>query len=303
MIYLAIDTCVWFDLLKTDFLDPNNHFDELLFWIDKEEICCITTENLLREWERNNSKKKAEITKSFKSKEREIGTIMSGKHPLTNANLADKMEEVLNRRIDRLEKLFNTVIKLAPESNDIYLDAAKRNLNCLAPNHIKDSFRDTVNILTIKKYVIDNNLEGCIFTTINHSDYSETSDKKIIHNQLQNDLDLAKMEYCFFDNSPDNFSGRLFRELLRPNLPSFKDFLISTKKKEEGKKVKSKKIERLEISNITDPDFVANTLQIDRIVLLEKRTELDEKILEILFEKNPRYEQYFFKKLIENGLV
>lgn len=303
MIYLAIDTCVWFDLLKTDFLEPNNHFDELLFWIDKGEIGCITTENLLREWDRNNSKKKSEIIKSFKSKEREIGTIMSGRHSLTNGNLLDKMEEILDKRIDRLEKLFTTNISVAPETNDIYIDAAKRNFNCIAPNHIKDSFRDTVNILTIKQYALDNELEGCIFTTINHSDYSDPLDRKIIHNQLQNDLDQAKMEYCYFDNSPDNFSGRLFRELLRPSLPSFNDFLINTKKKEEEKKLKSKKIERLEISNITDPDFVENTLQIDRIVLLEKRSKLDDKILEILFEMNPRYEQYFFKKLIENGLV
>jgi len=303
MIYIAIDTCVWLELLKTDFHEPNNHFDELLFWIEKGFVKCIATNNLISEWKRHKISKKHEILNVFKAKDREIGNLMSAEHSLRSSYSHDKVEESLNKRIERMEKLFTSHILIATESNDIFMEAAKRNLDCVAPNHKKDSFRDTVNILAIKKYVIDNGIEDCIFTTINYTDYSDPDNRKNLHNQLQSDFDDAKMEYCFFDNSPGNFSGKLFREFLRDKLPPYQDFLDDLKRKEEQRKLREQKVERIESSNITDPDFVANTLQIDRIIMQEKRTELDEIILEFLFKKNSRYEQYFFKKLIENGLV
>jgi len=54
MIYLAVDTCVWLELLKVDFAHENNFFDELLFWIENGHIKCVTTQNLIREWDRKN---------------------------------------------------------------------------------------------------------------------------------------------------------------------------------------------------------------------------------------------------------
>lgn len=304
MIYLAIDTCVWLELLKTDFNQDNNHFNELLFWIEGEQIKFVTTENMLNEWNRNKISKKLEITLAFKERDRASSSLFSAPHPFDTIYKADKVEAALNKRIDRVDLLFSSGAVIAKESDQIYLEAANRSLKCIAPNHSKDSFRDTVNLLALKKHVIDNAYPQCLFSTINYKDFSENGSKKYdLHNQLIAEFKTANLEYCYFDNSKDNFSGKLFNVYLRPNLPSFSDHLKAERKKEEDKKLKEAKIEHEKLMESTDPEFVSNTEQIDRIVLSGKRTSLDEEILKLLFAKHPSYEKYFFRKLTENGVV
>lgn len=303
MIYIAVDTCVWLELLKTDFVQESM-FDELLYYIESKSICCITTENLIREWHRNKEQKKKTVYAAFKERESLIGNLMSAQHNLREMYDADNVNTAIEKRILRLDHMFSNFAKVAKETDDIYLEAAKRNLDCIAPNHGQDSFRDTINILTLKEYVRENNIESCIFTTINHKDYSVNQSKKFdLHTQLLRDFEKWKLEYVFFDNDANNFSGRLFGGILRPKLPSFVEHLQKQKEDDERKKLSQRKVEQVHTVHVTDDEFIDNIANIDRIVESGKQTSADKFLLDYLFKKYPNYEKYFFKKLVENGLV
>jgi hypothetical protein len=56
MIYLTLDTCVWLAFLKTDYLNNDNPFDEIYFYIENKHIIHILPENILAEWNRNKTK-------------------------------------------------------------------------------------------------------------------------------------------------------------------------------------------------------------------------------------------------------
>lgn len=303
MIYIAVDTCVWLELLKTDFYQESM-FDELLFYIESKNICCITTENLVREWHRNKEQKKKTVYTAFKERDSLIGNLMSAQHNLREMYDPDNVNAAIEKRILRLDHMFSNFAIVAKESDAIYLEAAKRNLDCIAPNHAQDSFRDTINILTLKEYVRENNIESCIFTTINHKDYSENQSKKFdLHTQLITDFEKWKLEYVFFDNDAKNFSGRLFGGILRPKLPSFVEHLQKQKEEDERKKLSQRKVEQVHTVHVTDDEFIDNIANIDRIVESGKQTSADKFLLDYLFKKHPNYEKYFFKKLVENGLV
>lgn len=302
MIYLALDTCAWLELLKTDFNKEDNHFDELLYWIENGDITCVTTENLLKEWNRHKVSKKEGIIDAFTSVAKLHAGLMSGTHAMDKIYTTDLVEKALSMRIDRLDLLFSSKAEIAKESDAIYLEAAKRNLDFIAPNHIQDSFRDTVNILTLKHYIIQKGYEKCIFTTINHKDFSDSINKENVHNQLSRDFIDGKLEYIYFTNSHENFAGRLFGPL-RSILPKLSEHLKKQKAKEEEKKLLEKKEERELRGEASEPEYLEDTMQIDRIVQSGKRTKLDEVILKTLFDKNPIYQSYFTKKMAEYGLV
>lgn len=303
MIYLAIDTCVWLELLKVDFNQEDNLFDEILYWIENDMITLITTDNLVAEWNRHKQTKKQQVLEPFKSANSSLTNLMSAAHPMKAIYAPSKVEDVLNQRIDRVTMILSQKADIALANDAIYIESAKRNLQCLAPNHDKDSFRDTVNILSLKYYLKHKNFKKCIFTTINYKDYSERSSREEIHNQLKKDFEDVDMEYVYFNNSHDNFAGRLFNNLLRPYLPKFQDFLRSKYARIEKEKLEVKKLERERLKDLLDPDFLQHTFEIDRILQKEKRTDLDENTLQFLFNKNPKYEYYFLRKLTENGLV
>ncbi len=303
MIYLAVDTCVWLELLIVDFAHENNYFDEFLFWIENGYVKCITTENMIREWNRNKISKRQKITTDFKEKQKEISTILSATDKLDSVYQPNRVEEAIDKRIARIDLLFSTAAIIAKESDEIYADAAKRNVACLAPNHNKDSFRDTLNVLTLKKHVLDNDYPRCIFTSINHSDFCEPGDKYKLHNQLAQEFKDGNLEYVYFDNARKTFSGKLFGVELRPFLPSFSDYLKQEKQKEEKRILLERKIEQHKKLDLVDDEFITNTQYIDRIVLSTKRTKLEENMLEFLFDQHPRYRTYFLKKLSEHGLV
>jgi hypothetical protein len=303
MIYIALDTCVWLELLKTDFNKEDNHFEELLYWIENDYITCIVTENLLNEWNRHKVTKKSEIIHAFTLLGREFSELLSATHEMDSIYPPDKIKLALESRIERLDLLFSSKVEVANESASIYLEASKRCLDCIAPNHQKDSFRDTVNILTLKNYVIEKGYQKCIFTTINYKDFSADGRKYDLHNQLTKDFEVGNLEYVYFDITRSNFAGKLFNLNLRPLLPKFTEYLKVQKAKFEERKILEKKIERELLGEPLEPEYLDDTMQIDRIINSGKRTELDEQILKILFNKNPIYMNYFTKKLAENGLV
>ena len=139
MIYITLDTCVWLELLKADWTTKTNLLEEMIFLIEKKHITCITTKNLNREWNRNKGKKKKEILNDFKKMHTDsIAAFKS--HPLLSEIYDEtKIEEETDRRIERLDQLFETLAEEAPETEEILLEAARKNLGCQPPNHGRET--------------------------------------------------------------------------------------------------------------------------------------------------------------------
>lgn len=304
MIYLAIDTCVWLELLRTDFHQENNHFNELIFWIEHNYLKIITSENLNSEWNRNKVSKRGQIVTDFTASERQLANVLSDKNIFDGYYHPDKVNEHLNMRISKIDNVLNSLSEIVYHTDSVMVEASNRVLARRPPSHIKDSYSDTINILALKDHIAANGYEKCYFTSINSKDYSAANSKYDLHDGLKADFTAWRMEYVYFDNSKANFSGRLFRNVLRPNLPSFEDHLKEIKKKEEHRKVMDKKIEHAKSREITDPNYLEYIMKIDDIIAPgHKRTALDDCILNFLFDNNEIYKQYFLRKLAENGMV
>lgn len=302
MLYVALDTCVWLALLKVDTNQPHNPFDELMHWFQTGELKCITTRNLINEWERNKELKKQQILNEIRSAatNNPLATLV----PLNTIYTPDTVDEKLTKRISRIDALLNGSAEIAEESDEIYVRAAKSNLACLAPNHTKDSFKDTVNYMTLAAYVVSKDYPICYFSTINYTDYSESAQKREnLHPQLATHFLQGKLDYQYFDDLKQTFGGRLFNAVLRRILPDYSKFLFDLRKKEQMEKVAEAEQEKVRMMDTDDPDFLPNTLHLDRIAAKKEPNDLDKIILQHLLEKHPGYKKYFFKKLSENVLV
>ncbi|HEY4322836.1 MAG TPA: hypothetical protein VGN20_02590 [Mucilaginibacter sp.] len=303
MVYIALDTCVWLELLKADTNQANNPFDELLFWIENSYITCITTRNLIAEWNRHKVSKKNTVLDALNSLGKQTNNIFSTVTPLDTLYTSDEVEKKLSTRIDRLDLLFNTIAEVAEESDDIFIKAAKRNLAYLAPNHTADSFRDTVNYMTLINYLIDKGYDGCYFSTINYTDFSNsTTEKYVLHNQLNLDFSRANLEYHFFENAKGNLGGKLFGDL-RKDLPEYVQYLREQKQKEQKQKILEAEQERENLMDVSDPNFLSYSQQLDKIATKKDPDDLDKVILDFLFNRHPAYKNYFFRRLTENGVV
>lgn len=297
MTYIAIDTCVWLELLKTEFNHENNQFDELLFWIENNHITLLTTENLIDEWNRHKISKKDKVISAFKIKQSELNSLMSAPNPMNEFYKPERVRQKLEERIVRIDAILGLKAEKAMHTDAIFIEASKRNLACIAPNHKKDSFRDTVNILTLKEYIKQQGYQNCIFTTINYTDYGDKDPYKV-HPGLKSDFGLWSIEYVYFDDKTDSFSGKLFKVHLKPHLPSYEDFIKEQKRNEKASRTALKKIESEAVADNGDPNYLDYIMQIDAIIAKNgKINKLDENNLEFLFAENQVYQDYFYKKL------
>lgn len=304
MVYITLDTCVWLELLKVEIHTEDNLFDEILFWIEQRFITCITTPNLLREWDRNKVSKKEGILHDLKEADKHFGNPLKANPLMNSLYQPDNIEDILNKRIERLDRIFRTIAVEAEGEENIFPEAIKRNLACIAPNHTQDSFRDTVNILTLINFIQQKGFNPCYFSTINYRDFSAAkSEKHKLHHQLQEEFSSAKLEYIYFENEPPNYAGRLLHALRTHNLPPLSEHLKEKIKKEEEKKLSEKKEEERELMKITDPEFLENLPYIDTILNRKNPSKFDEEILDKLFNKHPGYREYFMKNLGKNGLA
>lgn len=116
MIYLAIDTCVWLELLKADFNQEDNPFDELLYWIENDMVTLISTENLVAEWNRHKASKKHQVLDAFKAADSSLSSLMIAAHPMKSFDAPDKVQHVLSQRIDRINMLLSHKAHVATET-------------------------------------------------------------------------------------------------------------------------------------------------------------------------------------------
>lgn len=287
--YVALDNCVWLELLKARFTGPNNVFDELMYWIEKNEIKCITTDNLIREWDRN--------------KEQQIGTILGGEKRIAslfkiNEDVAtstdtDRLLTILEGRVQRVDTVLKTQSEIAPETDEIILQAWKRNYKLLAPNHKKDSFRDTMNILCLLDYCKKNGY-SCLFAT-KDGDYYD-SDPHKLHPNLAPNFKEAGMEYVFFDS--DLKRNKLLNHYLRPRHSDYNSYLAEMRKKDVAEQKQN-----IIAVEVPDDEYLDSLHYIDDILSKKKPSRPDMKIIEMLINSHESYKQYFLRKVGDNGLV
>jgi len=302
-LYLTHDTCVWLELLKADIHCEDNLFEEILFWIEQGHIACVTTPNLIREWDRHKISKKEEILLGLKRMDEHFAAPFKANTGLNSVYQPDRIEDILIKRIERLDRMFKTIAINADQEDAIIAEAVKRNLDCIAPNTTKDSFRDTVNILHLTNFIQRMGYNPCYFCTINYKDFSAKDDKHTMHHQLAPDFSSANLEYIYFDSDPKNYAGRFINILRGYNLPSFSDYLKEKQRKEEERLLSEKKAQEKELRNITDPEFLENLSLLDIILRKPAPNKTDEKILEMLFEQHPGYREYFMKNLGKDGMA
>lgn len=301
MDYIVIDTCVWLELIRVDTHDKYNRFDELMYWITSGSLKVITCPNLNEEWLRHREKKKNAVTELIK--EMRSKDVFSGKSELDEIYTKENVEVVIDQRIAQVDQLLQFNAEIANESDELYLKACKRTLLCMAPNHKKDSYRDTVNYMAVAAHVKFKGYGYCYFTTINKSDFSDPSEPAKIHDQLRPEFEDAGLEYHYFDNEKKRMGGKLFNDTLRKKMPSFKAYLTEKEKVIERKRevdIEADKILRL---GETEPDFLNYSQRIDEIMIKAEPDEVDKAILDFLFKRHPAYEKYFLRKVTENGLV
>ncbi len=304
MLNITIDTCVWLKLLSIDFKNEDNYFEEICFWIENNHIKHIVPTNIIDEWNRHKIAYQNDIVVYFKKLELE--SINPYKH---NAEIASTynsaaIESNVQKRIERIDVIFSIHSEKAPYDDNILIEAGKRNLNKSAPNHSKDSFRDTVNVISLIHYIKSKGYDNSIFTSINYKDFSVDSNKKYeLHSHLKNDFASVNLDYIFFDEK-ENFGNLLFNQLRNKyGLISFQTYLKDKKDKEEAQKLLAQKsIDTTQIAT-PDADYLENIKHIDMVLSKKVPTSFELEMIKSLIGRHTSYKQYFLNNLGNNGMV
>jgi len=288
-IYLTLDTNIWLELLKEP---PNNInlFDELVYWVEEGHIKHLLPENIRDEWTRNKEHKIKEAVKDlkkiFNSPLETFKTIFKS----SNITETEHYETFVRAKMDRIENIFQRYSEIIPNSNAILITAADRSLKCLAPNHFKDSFRDTVNIFSLISCVATNNFKPAYFVTLNYKDFSDPQNKDILHTHLKGDFSKIDLTYIY--------GIEKLWATLKNQFPNYQERINAYNKKIENKKNQQEKAVRQqkETKNL-DKDYLENIKHIDIILAKNQPTELEQEILRILLNRHDSYKEYFYKKL------
>jgi len=290
MIHISLDTDVWLQLLAQP-LEKGNKFDELLYWIRNNHVKVLISGNILDEWDRNKANKvkdiKAEFTKYYKVNDGLVGSNSAFKSYIE----PDKYEDEAQKRIDRLDDIFRNHSIIIPVTDTILIQASKRNLNCEAPNHSQDSFRDTVNILSVIDYLQKKqNIQTCYFSTLNYKDFSASKSEKVkLHEQLEVEFNKVGLEYVYDYE-------RLWGIYLKQGLPDYVDYL---KKNEKENIRKEEKEKESQLINIEDhpPSYLSNINIIDIIIEESKPSNAQVNFVLSLMNEDEAYYKYVFKKV------
>jgi hypothetical protein len=298
MIYITLDTDVWLKLLhdvnqNTDEIGP---FDELMFWLEQGHLKLVLPQNIKTEWERNKESTiqaaKRELKKNFQS-----GRELFKNHSaLSSFYDPDQYENFVRGRVQRIDKLFASC-EIAHTTDEVMIKAGKRSLERLAPNHTDDSFRDSVNVISLMDHLINKGYQKCFFASDNYKDFSEPNGSEaILHNQLAADFKEANLEYVY--------TGRaLIYRKLKAQLPSYSDFLIEERRKaEQAELQEQRQSEEIKNENAGN-EFLENTFYIDRILAKKNPSVFDQQILDNLIATHPSYQSYILKKIGDGGLV
>lgn len=261
----------------------------------------ITTENMIREWDRNKQSKASIISSEIRAFANNSITAFKGTLDIVSAYNPDLIEPTVEKRINKVDLLLKVHSEIAKENEIIYLEAARRNLECLAPNHSKDSFRDTVNVLTLISHLKEKKYESCIFSTINYKDFSDGNKKHDLHTQLAPSFKEANLQYIYCDEKP--FAEKLISVLRNSGLPNFEQYYNSIQIAEENKRLNDKKAQNTLPIDFPDTDYIENIQHIDMILNRKNPTAVELQLLSMLTNRHESYKQYFLRNVGKNDLV
>ncbi|WP_432410727.1 PIN domain-containing protein [Rasiella sp. SM2506] len=302
MIYITLDTCVWLGLIKIDLHKDNSVFEEICYWIENKHLTHITPENIIREWDRHKLKNASNLKNTSKSYYSSIQKQFQGNTSNDSTFISTDLDSLIDERINRVEKILKYFSEQAKENQNIYKEATKKILNCIAPNHSKESFRDTVIILTLTHYLTSKGYTNNFFSTINYTDFSESkSQKHELHHQLSDDFKNANLQYVYCDESP--FASKLLGISLRPILPNFQNYLKEKKREEDAKVLADKKDMVTTPVTSPDADYLENIKHLDLILAKKTPTSWEQDMVKSLIGRHDSYKQYFFNNIGNNGLV
>jgi hypothetical protein len=298
MIYVTLDTDAWLKLVhdvNQESLDDIGPFDELLFWLEQGHLTLILPQNLRNEWERHKERNiqaaKREIGRSFQT-----GKELLKSHPaLATFYQPDRYEDFVRKRVARIDKVFSTA-ELAPTTDAVILAAAKRSINQQAPNHKQDSFRDTINIVSLMDHIKSKGYGPCYFSSDNTKDFSDTEAKEKLHPDLIANFRESNLEYVYTART-------LIYGKLKKQLPAYADYLQEERRKEEEDKLKLQQQELETSKENLSVEFLENASFIDRVLAKKTMTSFEKKMLKELIDSHPSYMSYFLKKVGNGNLV
>lgn len=302
MTYITLDTCVWLGLIKIDLHNEDNVFEEICYWIENKHLTHIAPENIIREWDRHKLKNASNLKKVSKSYYSSIQKQFKGNTSNDSTFISTDLDSLIDERINRVDKILKYFSEQAKENQNIYNEAVNRALNCIAPNYSKESFRDTVIILTLTHYLASKGYTNNFFSTINYTDFSESQYKKHeLHHQLIDDFKNANLKYVYCDEDP--FASKLLGVSLRPILPNFQDYLKEKKREEDAKVLATKKDMTTTTITSPDADYLENIKHLDLILAKKTPTAWEQDMVKSLIGRHDSYKQYFFNNIGNNGLV
>ena len=260
--------------------------------------------NIIDEWNRHKLDYQNDIIAYFKKAETDNINFFKNNKELSSTYQPDIIGINVQRRIERIDLLFNAHSEKAPIDDSILKDAADRNLKTLAPNHKKDSFRDTVNILSLIAHLKSKGYTNSIFTTLNYKDFSMDSGKRyILHDHLTGDFAAVNLAYIYFDER-ENFGARLLNELRKDtSLPNFQDYLKVKKAEAEVQALSVKKNVTIPIVENPDKDYLENIKYIDVVLAKKAPTAFDQDLIKSLINRHDSYRQYFLRNVGNNDMV
>ncbi len=311
MLHITLDTCVWLGLLTVDFNNEDNYFEEICFLIENKYVIHIAPSNIIEEWNRNKSDNKENAVKELKDKHRDLLNFLKNDSTISAIYQPDKIKEVIQKRIERIDLILNAFSERAILNEDILIEAGNRNLAKFPPNHIKDGYKDTVNMLSLINHIKTKEYDNCLFTTID-GDFGITAKEKYnLHNLLVKEFKDSNLHYIYFGNKKNitddrnNFGAVFFSQIKKEDssIPSFQDYLKNKIQEEQSKTLAEKK----SVPNITitspDEDYLENIKYIDIIIARKTPTTFELELIKSLIKRHESYKQYFFNKIGSNGLV
>jgi len=306
MLNITLDTCVWLKLLYIDFKNEDNYLEEICFWIENKHIKHIVPTNIIDEWNRHKLGYQNEIVTYFKNKEKESIRFIGHNAEFASTYNSVELEKRVQKRIERIDSIFSIHSEKAPYDDALLKEAGIRNLKIIAPNHKGDSFRDTVNILSLLNYLKSKNYTNSIFTTDNYKDFCvDGGNRYELHSDLKTEFASVDLTYEYIGEK-EVFGNKLFNRLRKELAAhSFQNFLKEKKDKEEARALAERKAIPASVTTISNPDadYLENIKYIDDILKKKKRTAVDEDILRMIIGRHDSYNQYFLKNIGNNGLV
>lgn len=199
--YLAIDTCVWLDFIKTDF----ESLDKMISLVESDKLKLLLPTIVRTEWSANKNACLSRAVKSVKDKSKNALEVLPDLDLESQKKLRDgsqRMEARLikwaNDSIEKIDNLFSHKNVLSIEPSDrCKLTAVDLAMNKRAPFRVKNSMADALIFLSVVEYVAEKDIPECSFVTTNKSDFSSenSGDAENLHSDLRQFVTKQKLPY------------------------------------------------------------------------------------------------------------